>query len=1040
MQHLQSCGLASNPDYSVWVCANAGSGKTTSLTNRVIRLLLDDISPKKILCLTYTRAAAAEMLERVYHQVSQFVILDDLGLEAVLKKLTYRNDVSHLKAKARVLFFDLIDRNNSLKIQTLHSFCQNLLSKFPIEAGVELNFKLVEDVTPLVREAKFRVLSSTETLIADSIKYFSLNVSNFSLDKLIVEIVQHRSRFASAPSFQKDKNLKSDIKRFLDGFDNRLLERLQEGSDADIEKYFILKSPDLKFFHCKKCFLTQKGEPLKKLVSANLSKICPEFVEWMTAKQQEYVELLERYKFDKIATASKYLFIFAHQILLEYSTLKQASSLLDYQDIIEMTLSLLNNQEMSEWIKYKLDYRIEHLLVDEAQDTSSQQWQIINNLLAEFYAGAGAVEVERTLFVVGDDKQSIFSFQGANPELFAHMESFYKGHFTSVDKKFVNVSLERSFRSAREILEFVDRVFNQEHLLRSITKIASKIEHEVVKDDIKGVVEIWPLASGEMELAQKILLRVKTLLKQYSPRDIMILVRRRSGFLEYLSSLLKQELIPIVTPERLLITEHSVAKYLLNIAKFILLPQDDLNLACLLKSPIFEVEEEALFELRTSSHKSLWQQLADHRTELYQQLQLLLEAKSKKNVAEFYFYIIDTLKFRERFFAYFAEEAGVICDQFLDMVLTYQSWHVDSLQSFVFWFENSFVENSHHQEDSDKLRIMTVHGAKGLQAPIVILADTTKIPKASEKLLWNDSGECLLVDKQSDHAEYTRKLHQLSVANGLEEYYRLLYVALTRAEKNLIICGYGNKAEVGSWYDEICSICPELVVDEELPINFEFQAQQRNIQQKLLIKRNHLQYNEKINLLPFNITSLASQDCMSSVGKTMARGLEIGELTHLLLDILPKTAKIFNNKLINFLAAKYQTMLLPEEFELAVSMAKAVLQDEELKFLFAHNFYSEIAVSGVVKVRSEFYHNLYGRIDLLVFLEDRILIVDYKSNLEVPNGPQQIQVEYLKQLGLYRKIIADLYPNINVVCYLLWCAKTTQLMEVPRDLLREFTT
>ncbi len=633
---------ASDPRRSAWVAANAGAGKTYTLANRVTRLLLDGAPPERILCLTYTKAAAAEMQGRLFDQLGTWAMLDDAALAAHIAEIGAPPPDADGLRDARRLFAMALETPGGLKIQTIHSFCQYLLARFPLEAGAPPGFRILDDQTArdLMGEARSRVLERAgqgETALADAAAHLVTQTSEMrlhsTLDAALGGDRRKLERFLAALPAEDgamqaairrahgadaDETAESIAKTFCEEVPEetcrQMIAWLLRGKKTDIERGRLLERAfaEQSFTLFADVFLTSEGELRKKLATNGLLEADPEIAETFQAMAEYFVEVEERWRAAHAAGLAEAALILASAARDEYAALKRARAALDYDDLIALTLALLDKRDAAAWVLYKLDGGIDHVLIDEAQDTSPEQWAIVRRLTEEFFTGEGARgPMVRTVFAVGDEKQSIFSFQGADPLEFEENRRHFARNATEGTHAFSDVRLATSRRSAPEILTFVDKVFADPAVREGVTSDGSTIAHVAHRGEAKGRVEFWPaLAPDAMPdpdpwrpvdvasrgspvvlLAQKIASQIKawtdgkTRLPGHQhpikPGDIMILMPRREPFASEIIRRLKELGVPVAGADRIRLNAQIAVMDLIALGRFVLLPEDDLNLAAL---------------------------------------------------------------------------------------------------------------------------------------------------------------------------------------------------------------------------------------------------------------------------------------------------------------------------------------------------------------------------------------------------------------------------------------------------------------------------
>jgi len=834
---------------SNFVSASAGTGKTKILIDRIIYLLLSNVKPSKILCLTFTKAASAEIKARINQKLACLCLCEDKVLFEELKQFGFGNITIELQEKARRLFTEFIDSSESLKVQTIHAFCQELLSKFPLESGLNLGFKLLDEreMISQIEESKHIMFSSKEyqVKIKEYLFYISWHLKEYSFNELLKEIINNREKlddyFKLNPDLNLEKNLIDEdtkITNFIDAsiLTNKDLNNMLCGTKSDLVrankiKNFLANSSKLRVMLIEdyfECFLTQSGIPVKSLLTKKLQQDFPDLDAKLMAEQARVYSFYKEYCDIKTKNLTQSFIVLSLYIREIYTKLKQERNVLDYDDLISLASNLLENSEFADWIRYKLDGGIDHILVDEAQDNSSKQWLIINKISEDFFQD---LENLKSLFIVGDAKQSIFRFQGAEPRIFNELDMM-------LPEEVERIKLNKSYRSGSKILKLVDNIFNKTHIKSLVCNIETIIKHEVSKD-FEGDVEIWPLeifenkreSSGwvlprnylaednyieENILAEKIADQIETWLNEkiylhskkrvILPGDILILSRRRNSFIFELIRVLHERSIPTTGIDRLKLFEHPAILDLLSLSKFILCPADDLNLAIILKSPIFNLTEDQMMSLCSNRDVTLWEILQNNFE--YKNVYEFLVSIKCFSIRELFFELIENKGIRQIYLNHFGVEINDVFDSFLDIVEKFENEEMDSLQKFINFIENSNIEIQRDlSSETNKVRIMTVHAAKGLQAPIVILTDTTTLPFNDDKIIWLKENELMFPGKAKYYSESIIRAKESNFAAEYAEYLRLLYVALTRAEEKIIVTGFCKNDFVSekSWYSIINS-------------------------------------------------------------------------------------------------------------------------------------------------------------------------------------------------------------------------------------------
>ncbi|MGH6998237.1 MAG: UvrD-helicase domain-containing protein, partial [Phenylobacterium sp.] len=660
--------LAADPAISAFVTANAGSGKTKTLIDRVARLLLAGARPETILCVTYTKAAAAEMQRRLYHLLGGWSVYDDASLRTELAKLEGRAPDSYDTlglSKARALFASALETPGGLKIQTIHAFCEKLLRRFPLEAGVSPGFRVMDDsasaaVADAARKAVARHALRGEGAVAQAYARFSVALDFQSFQGMFATFEFQRGPLAAYLDAHGGlEGAVADVQRVCefpgdpeDVEANALAEMnrsvwqdcvevLAQGGKADITnsaKLAAALAPGAGLDECLAALFTEKGEstPVAWVQKTSGLKVREDLRFFLLAEQDRLEIARERRRAARVAHDTHGALILASAYLAAYGIEKTASGALDFTDLIEKTRDLVASRPMAAWVLYKLDGGVDHILVDEAQDTAPEQWEIVRALTEEFFSGSGqptARMLERNMFVVGDEKQSIYSFQGARPELLIQEFEFHRERATGAGFRFERVDLLTSWRSTPQVLAFVDAAFAPPELAAAVLPRleAEAIVHQAVRSDA-GCVDLWPLereekgdvrdawdapldeegqTSANKRLAEKIAAEIGALIERGDavldketrrPRpatagDVLILVRRRKALFEEILRALKHRKIPVAGADRLALSEHIVFDDLLALARFAQYPADELTLAALLRSPFCDLSDDSLYAL-----------------------------------------------------------------------------------------------------------------------------------------------------------------------------------------------------------------------------------------------------------------------------------------------------------------------------------------------------------------------------------------------------------------------------------------------------------
>ncbi len=1097
---------AAAPELSIWVNASAGTGKTKVLTDRVLQLLLAGISAGKLLCLTYTKAAAVEMSSRVSKELSTWAVADDQTLEKELIKLFGRlpeneRPKEELKTRARKLFAVMLDTPGGIKIQTIHSFCQEILKRFPLEAGISPHFEVMDDRTgrEAFEEIKNLLIDEIhnhpDSETAKAMAFLTANTSEKNFPKIINNIISARSKIsrlsgngknidglivqqAEKLGINPEKSEREIINAFFEKLPQEdlrlLLETWLAGSSSFASRAeklaTVLQNPENRDFdtYCG-AFIGSDGEKYKKAAPKAAITTNPRLQQIFSDELSRILELKETLKAWHVFSFTKAVDILAGELIKGYERYKQNRALMDYNDMILLTRRLLDNHDAARWVLYKLDGGIDSILIDEAQDTSPDQWEIIRAVSDEFFTDSNS---RRTIFAVGDRKQSIYSFQGADPDKFDEMSR----HFHDKTSKFKQIDLQVSFRSAPAVLEAVNTLFEIPEVSAGVISPGEKIHHIPSRQGECGVVELWPLLEPEEEennnewlppvehktapttslrMAREIAQRIRKLVagremlvSQNRPlrySDFLILVRSRDTFCEELIRECKKAGVKIAGIDRIRLLEQIAVQDLISLGKFLLLPEDDLCLAEVLKSPLFGLNDDDLFTLCYERRCSLWKRLerCSEYAETAKILKHLLNTADYIRPFELYSEVLNVFNGRRLYAERMGSEAEDGLDEFLNLALVFEQNHTASLQKFIEWFENDDVEIKREAESgkSDMVRLMTVHGSKGLQAPIVILPDTTRIPQCKREagLLWEDDEIFLYPSCAADYEKICNRLKENQKQKMLEEYRRLLYVALTRAEDRLIVCGYrkSHKPAENCWYnlftksfEQISEESPEkdfrlLVSPQLLPFDENEKTKEEKTVFTPAVWMTSTPPEETLFSRPYTPSRPEEEEpaVISPLSAASSSHLfKRGALIHRLLQFLPTVADDKRKILAQNFIARNNPELPKEEREKITGEVISLLNNPQFGSVFGPGSKAEVPVMGLASGKI-----ISGQIDRLIIEPKRVVIVDFKTNRPAAKTPSQVPEIYRRQLAAYRSLLAEIYPDKEIISLILW-TNTAKLM------------
>jgi ATP-dependent helicase/nuclease subunit A len=1083
--------LASDPSRSVWVAANAGAGKTYTLANRVARLLLADVKPQRILCLTFTKAAAAEMQDRLFRQLGEWAMLDDAALTARIAAIGGNADSL---PKARRLFAQALETPGGLKVLTIHAFCQQVLARFPIEAGIAPAFEVLDEQSAraLADRARTAVLEKAgggDATLAAAVTHLVGEAGEHALTALLDTAMRadrrrldrffgtladgdmatavraaHGAPDESADDLALDfcSELAAEITDIKAARDT-----LRGGSANDIKQaerlaaWLAATSEDGAFSLILDAMLTKEGEPRASLMTKKLADKFGTQLAYLQSLQTRVCSVAERWRAARAAALAEAALTLLGAVRTSYEAAKRARGVLDYDDLILTTRNLLRDPGAAAWVLYKLDGGLDHVLVDEAQDTSPEQWEIVKALTEHFFAVAGSARTMRTLFVVGDEKQSIFSFQGADPAQFVRNRDHFAALSEAAELEFLDQPLLTSRRSAPEILRFVDTVFASVEAREGLTFGNTPLRHEAHRIDAQGGIEVWPTLKPEataefdiyrpvdatppespvVALAAKIAGRIKEWLDSgatlpghdhpISPRDIMILLPRREPFGGEVIRQLKLRKVPVAGADRVVLTEQIAAMDLMALGRFVLQREDDLTLAALLRSPLCGLSEEALFELAHTRKSDLWSALVAAQCDaviapVHAFLSEMLALADYAPPFEFYSHALSARGAKEKLLARLGSELGDAIDEFLSLTLAYERGATPSLQGFLDWLERGGTEIKRDMERGrDEVRVMTVHGAKGLEADIVFLPDTTTLrePGAREGHLLYDGDAVLYPASGANAPARVKAAQDAAKAEWRKEHRRLLYVALTRARDRLVVCGFENRhgTKDGSWYHLAAEAAQAMgMTPTEDGLGFGTLTMERREKKVARERAATLPHWARRPAppeprAPRLIRPSDALDNAASVSPLAAQSFRRGLVVHALLARLPEVPQPDRAR-IALAFAEAKGIADPNAL---VAETLAVLDDPAFAAAFGPGSRAEAGLLAELPDLGP-GARINGRIDRLAVTEGEVLILDFKTNRPPPAREEEVSNIYLDQMALYRAGAGRVFPGRRIVCGLLF--------------------
>lgn len=1166
--------------------ANAGTGKTHVLTRRVLRLLLAGTPPERILCLTYTKAAAAEMSTRVFRELGFWVTKPEADLEAALEDLLGRSPKAAETERARSLFARAIETPGGLKVQTIHAFAERLLQRFPLEAGVTPGFSTLDDVmaSQLLREAidstlhaathapaspLGKALTASVAFAADEsfdamlssaldhkdwlehvVKAYGHDSNGVLCDPFDAIALVYRNAFSLGRNETHETIDQERLSLLPDAFLHRAREVLAQSSSVDQEiasnigDALKAQSTTARLEALTRVYLTKTLSPRsdRNFCVKAVREAEPALTQQLRDARDQFANLTSKCRALDVIAATAALMRLADAVLTHYRSLKARRAALDFEDLIRHTAGLLRTSEAAQWVLYKLDGGLDHILVDESQDTSPEQWRIVESLASEFFAGtgtrdddpsqftpasasSGAPEINnpspppmRTLFAVGDEKQSIYSFQGARPEEFARMGNEFRTRAQAAGVPWHDIPLTLSFRTVAPILNAVDNVFADAHRTPGLTAnhgeksgaTANLVAHAAHRIGHAGLVEIWDTEKAEktesldawtpddsssdippaVRLAERIADRISEMTqggerllsenRPITPGDVLILVRKRHPFARPMVAALKSRGIAVAGADRLSLADQIAVQDLIALGDFLTLPEDDLALANILKSPLFGFDDDDLLTLAHGRKGTLWKALLDQRDShpaFEEAASLLRDWRRRADFLppyEFLTGVLDRDGMRQKLLSRLSAEAADSIDELINLAIAFDDDAPPSLTGFLaFLREGNRQIKRDMDHGRDEVRIMTVHGAKGLEAPIVFLPDTCttssagrrsslvplELPQATQEappaFVWKI--------KDSKHLAPIAKGDQLIKEREREELNRLLYVAMTRARDQLYVSGFEgkNKRPSDCWYDLILSGLERSLTDtadaqgrtvRRIETSQTVAAGKRKSSLSELHSATPLEpwaltrapREEQLTmplapsrLAPYDVdeagdplqvpqsrSAVDHEDPPAAPPRVLVTGNRFlrGTLTHALLEHLPKVpADRRQTAAKGFIAARGQE--LPAKVQRSiVSETLSILNNSEFACLFGPDSRAEVSIAAEIPHPSGRGPalKLNGQIDRLAIDGNNVYIIDYKTNRPPPVDVEKVADAYLFQLAAYRLALAQLFPDKALKIAIVW--------------------
>ena len=1106
------------------VQASAGSGKTYLLISRVVRLLLTGAESGNILAITFTRKAANEMQTRLLERLYELATCSDENLKEILLELQLDSSPA-LITLSRGLYEKILHNESPVKSSTFHAFCQELLRRFPMEANISPGFDLLDKTSQLYDEAWDALMAEanckTNTALISSLQLLFKELGLYNSKQALTNFLEHRSDWwaytdsTDDPALYAKQNLEAQlninpssepIEELFDDSENILLlnefhillckhETKKNVEHSDLIYKIIDDKVDLnirfKFF--KECFLTQSGEARKRKESKTQEKSMTadgqvRFLELHTQLSNTLIHTNSQLSAIRTMKISNAWYIAGHQYLEYFQKLKKEQRSLDFNDLEWQTYLLLNKSNNALWVQYKLDQRIEHLLVDEFQDTNPTQWRLILPLLEEMAASED--DRQRSVFIVGDAKQSIYRFRRAEPRLFTAAEEWLKTHLDAN-----TCTLSHSWRSSPAIIDFINHVFTQDKFK---ALLPSFIEHNTHKLSLSGKVTLLPLSMKEWAdkeepptpilrnpldqpreesisqqyfnegiliaeeiqtlIKNKIAIDTKNGNKAVSYSDIIILIRSRTHAADY-ERALRQQGIPYIGANKGTLLESLEVNDMLDLLQWLILPFDNLSLAGILRSPLFSVTNEDLIEIQRASKGSWLERLEQfviqnpQHNVLNRAHKLLSQWQEDANklpahdlLDKIYSQANVLARYVAAFPPHLSQRVSANLTRFLELALEMDSGRYPSLSRFSSWLgELKQMENEAPDEpvspasegSEQRVQILSVHAAKGLEAPIIFLADSANSPsnkKAYSTLIdWPAEEDkpdyFLLTSAKINLDEFSKQCLKEQELLEQRENANLLYVALTRAKQMLYISGSEPNTKDHGWYEQICTAFDtSSTKNKEATILNEkgdFDIAESKITNK---NTTRLPVPKELSApitIDYSLDDISPSQKVSTTNNnddaTESNTLR-GTVMHQMMNYLSRSQKV---KLTSFFSTEsnnIQTSLL----QLWWKECSLTVKNESHKKYFDSSCYEKFYNEVPIQFKDE-GSMVYGIVDRIIIKGNTVTIIDYKTHPYINSeNISETALHYEQQMNLYKKGAQLLWPEHNIESVLLFTANSTE--------------
>ncbi len=1102
--------LAINPEANIAVFASAGSGKTHLLVHRILKLLLSGVEPSHILAITFTRKAAAEMQERLMKVLAEWAIADELQIKTILQSLSHPHNEASI-TKARKLYEELLFSEFEMRITTFHAFCQDILKRFAIHAGVPAGFRVTENNDELKLEARKRLFKTAqleeEKQLGKALFTLLLHCNTVNnVYEVLDTFIDSRSDWRSFTENQSDPvkyaneclhklifNKQEKFKKPLESLKPQLQEYLTylsahktktNQSKCDLLSTFLeIEYPKNKHLDIiVPVFFTSKKEKREIKATKTLEKSLAEkthiFISLHESICAEVDELLDVIKKENLVEFNQAWFYAGHRLLEVYQDLKFSQHTLDFDDLEWYTYLLLNQHDSAAWIQYKLDQRIQHILIDEFQDTNPTQWNLIFPLLSEL--AIDSHDNHRSLFIVGDAKQSIYGFRRANPEL----------QYTAAEwaKDNLNAQLletDDSYRSSPAIIDFVNRVFSQQNIALNNFNL-----HLAVQSKLWGQVQVNQLTqtnNTELEESnqqgfrdplteekqnfesdshylegQQVAIKICDLvdnaisvMDNQVPRciqynDIIILARNRTH-LAQLELALSEKQIPFISTYEGNFLNRLEVQDILSLLTYLTQTHNDLALAQVLRSPLYGMSDQDLMKIACQSESTWHEKLKSYAEssdntlakQAFDQLQHWRTISNTLPVHD----LLDRIYFETNLLSrYTSSLAGTHSEEIkkhildnltalLQLSLDIDAGRYSSIQSFLTSLQNMQLSNisgyTQLHQNNNAVQIMTIHSAKGLEAPVVFLVDTGPKKKQLHTyksiINWPSNTkrpeQFFLVGRKDSVDKVTQSIIEQQTITNWKEELNLLYVALTRAKQYLFISGTASNQSSQSWH----SIISNALSGDFKDLNNDTWTSEFGTPPSVKIRKSdEPSKKETIEIdlsKSFPINTILSEDTQQADPENQELA-DYGTLVHKIFELIRPELDLKKNKeaLRSSIESSLGITIKSQEFERAVDEVNGCLQSVELSKIFKTTDDKEI----LKEVPINFIKNdkvYYRIIDHLIIDDDQAWIIDYKTTYDVCIDTMHEHAnQYQQQINTYGYKIKKLYPDKSIRASILFTA------------------